>query len=292
MPSGLFPTFLSCGGGTPTHTPPPPRPGKKRWREQPPPRPEGRRRRKPGPGSSEPEAACLPLPALPRAPPAIPSAPHPAGRKDHWRTGSRGEWVDVPSSLPGLSDTALGIGHTWGVQETWWASVSSAVKWVVAPPPQDYPEDEGALRVKCVPGCNHRAKGSKNGDLETSQGLPSDSLPSAPGIARGGGTVPPVGPKSWAWDAAVVYEPARLRAGWYLGCQVGGWRGRGGSGPWDKAAVPLPVWLAVNLHDAIPVPHACPACHLPSDSPPSAAAAAEGPAGSGFLDQPDQAFPV
>lgn len=109
---------------------------------------------------------------------------------------------------------------------------------MAAPPPQAYPEDK-ALRAECLPGCSHTTKCSKNGDLETSQGLPSDSLPSAAGIARGSGTVPPVGPKSWARDAAVVYEPAWLWAGWYLGARwVGGW-GEVGQGPGTELLCPF-----------------------------------------------------
>lgn len=42
--------------------------------------------------------------------------------------------------------------------------------------------------------------------------------------------------------------------------------GRGGSGAWDITSVPLPVWLAVNLPNTIPFPHACPTHGLPSDS--------------------------
>lgn len=63
--------------------------------------------------------------------------------------------------------------------------------------------------------------------------------------------------------------------------------------PWDQAAVPLPVGLAVYLHNASPVPHACPAWLLPSDSPTSGPAPVpEGPVGSGSSEEPDQTLPI
>lgn len=56
--------------------------------------------------------------------------------------------------------------------------------------------------------------------------------------------------------------------------------------------MPLPVWPAVNLHDAIQSHGACPAHCLPSASPPSGTAP-EAPEGSEDLrDWLDQPLPI
>lgn len=95
VPSGLFPTFLFCGGGTPLLTPP----GRGRNAGESSPHLAQKEDAGGNPAqgalSQRPPAFCFL--ALPRAPTAIPWAPHPAGREGPLANRiRRGEWGGCP----------------------------------------------------------------------------------------------------------------------------------------------------------------------------------------------------